>query len=46
MSKFRVLALLSGGKDSCYSAVQCVAEGHQIVAAANLAPEDVTGTEL
>ncbi|XP_035674610.1 diphthine--ammonia ligase-like [Branchiostoma floridae] len=35
----RVVALISGGKDSCYNMMQCVAEGHQIVALANLRPQ-------
>lgn len=35
----RVVALVSGGKDSCYNMMQCVIEGHQIVALANLRPE-------
>ncbi|CAI8024347.1 Diphthine--ammonia ligase [Geodia barretti] len=35
----RVVALISGGKDSCYSAMQCVAAGHTLVALANLQPE-------
>ncbi|XP_070578500.1 uncharacterized protein [Ptychodera flava] len=34
----RVVALISGGKDSCYNMMQCVAEGHEIVALANLRP--------
>ncbi|XP_043846076.1 diphthine--ammonia ligase isoform X1 [Dromiciops gliroides] len=34
----RVTALISGGKDSCYNMMQCVAAGHQIVALANLRP--------
>ncbi|XP_074145314.1 diphthine--ammonia ligase isoform X1 [Sminthopsis crassicaudata] len=34
----RVAALISGGKDSCYNMMQCVAAGHQIVALANLRP--------
>ncbi|XP_043929924.1 diphthine--ammonia ligase [Protopterus annectens] len=34
----KVVALISGGKDSCYNMVQCVAAGHQIVALANLRP--------
>ncbi|KAE8738160.1 hypothetical protein FOCC_FOCC016358 [Frankliniella occidentalis] len=34
----RVVALVSGGKDSCYNMVQCVAAGHDIVALANLSP--------
>ncbi|XP_061174693.1 uncharacterized protein LOC133183801 isoform X2 [Saccostrea echinata] len=35
----KVVALVSGGKDSCYNMMQCVSEGHQIVALANLKPE-------
>lgn len=31
--------MISGGKDSCYNMMQCVAEGHQIVALANLYPK-------
>ena len=38
--KFKVVALVSGGKDSCYSMLQCVAAGHEIVALANLRPKD------
>lgn len=34
----------SGGKDSCYNMMQCVAAGHQIVALANLRPAK-TGEE-
>lgn len=37
--KMRIVALISGGKDSCYNMMQCVAEGHQIVALANLYPK-------
>ncbi|KFR04039.1 Diphthine--ammonia ligase, partial [Opisthocomus hoazin] len=33
----------SGGKDSCYSMMQCVAAGHQVVALANLRPAENTG---
>ncbi|XP_029330253.1 diphthine--ammonia ligase isoform X2 [Mus caroli] len=36
----RVAALISGGKDSCYNMMQCIAEGHQIVALANLRPDE------
>uniref|UniRef100_A0A3B4BCG1 Diphthine--ammonia ligase n=1 Tax=Periophthalmus magnuspinnatus TaxID=409849 RepID=A0A3B4BCG1_9GOBI len=36
----RVVALISGGKDSCYNMVQCVEAGHQLVALANLRPEN------
>ncbi|XP_019407547.1 PREDICTED: diphthine--ammonia ligase [Crocodylus porosus] len=38
----RVVALISGGKDSCYNMMQCVAAGHQIVALANLRPAENT----
>lgn len=34
----RVVALVSGGKDSCFNMMQCVAAGHDIVALANLYP--------
>ncbi|NXL93225.1 DPH6 ligase, partial [Alectura lathami] len=33
----------SGGKDSSYNMMQCVAAGHQIVALANLRPAESTG---
>jgi len=35
----RVVGLVSGGKDSCYGMMQCVAAGHSLVALANLQPE-------
>lgn len=34
----RVVALISGGKDSTYNMMQCVAAGHKIVALANICP--------
>ncbi|KAI8367755.1 hypothetical protein BD560DRAFT_454888 [Blakeslea trispora] len=34
----KIVALISGGKDSCYNMMQCVANGHEIVALANLKP--------
>ncbi|PFX20718.1 Diphthine--ammonia ligase [Stylophora pistillata] len=34
----RVVALISGGKDSCYNMMQCVQQGHTIIALANLKP--------
>ena len=34
------LLACSGGKDSCYNAMQCVAAGHTLAALANLRPED------
>uniref|UniRef100_A0AAY4AQ56 Diphthine--ammonia ligase n=1 Tax=Denticeps clupeoides TaxID=299321 RepID=A0AAY4AQ56_9TELE len=36
----KVVALISGGKDSCYNMMQCVAAGHSIVALANLRPSN------
>ncbi|XP_041469317.1 diphthine--ammonia ligase-like [Lytechinus variegatus] len=37
----KMVALVSGGKDSCFNMMQCVAEGHDLVALANLYPQDV-----
>ncbi|RXG60933.1 Diphthine--ammonia ligase [Armadillidium vulgare] len=37
----KVAALISGGKDSCYNLMQCIAAGHTIEALANLCPKDV-----
>ncbi|MES1912589.1 MAG: hypothetical protein MHM6MM_004840, partial [Cercozoa sp. M6MM] len=34
----RVVGLISGGKDSIYSLVECVRHGHEVVCLANLAP--------
>ncbi|KAF7282425.1 hypothetical protein GWI33_002657 [Rhynchophorus ferrugineus] len=34
----RVVALVSGGKDSTFNMMQCIAAGHDIVALANLVP--------
>lgn len=42
----KIVALLSGGKDSCYNLVHCVANGHVLVAAASLGPEPGKGMEL
>ncbi|KPI92630.1 ATP-binding domain-containing protein 4 [Papilio xuthus] len=36
----RTVALISGGKDSCYNMLQCVGAGHTIVALANLQPQN------
>ena len=30
----------SGGKDSCYNMMQCIAHGHNIIALANLYPKN------
>ncbi|KAH9062846.1 hypothetical protein EDB87DRAFT_1710829, partial [Lactarius vividus] len=35
----RYIALLSGGKDSCYNLVHCQKNGHELVATASLGPE-------
>lgn len=35
----KYLALLSGGKDSCYNLLHCAKNGHELIAAASLAPE-------
>jgi diphthine-ammonia ligase len=34
----KVVALISGGKDSCFNMLKCFEEGHQIVCLANLFP--------
>ncbi|KAG9285365.1 hypothetical protein G9A89_010840 [Geosiphon pyriformis] len=36
----KVVALISGGKDSCFNMMHCVKNGHEIVALANLKPPD------
>jgi diphthine-ammonia ligase len=35
-----VVALISGGKDSLFSILHCIANGHRVVALANLHPKD------
>ena len=42
----KVVAIVSGGKDSCYSMIQCVAKGHEIVALANLRPKNHEGKKI
>ncbi|BFZ55943.1 hypothetical protein PYCC9005_002984 [Savitreella phatthalungensis] len=42
----KVVALVSGGKDSCFNMMHCVAEGHEIVALANLCPPPGKPDEL
>lgn len=41
----KVVGLLSGGKDSCFNLVHCVANGHDIVALASLGPPIGRGEE-
>jgi diphthine-ammonia ligase len=40
-SKMKVVALISGGKDSTYNMMQCVRNGHEIVALVNLKPPEL-----
>lgn len=35
-----VVALISGGKDSCFSMMCAVKQGHRVVALANLLPQE------
>lgn len=37
----KVVALISGGKDSCHNMLHCIAEGHDIVALAHLKPAEL-----
>ncbi|TKA72793.1 hypothetical protein B0A55_07325 [Friedmanniomyces simplex] len=38
MAGLKVVALISGGKDSLFSILHCIANGHEVVALANLHP--------
>ncbi|XP_073259975.1 diphthine--ammonia ligase isoform X3 [Populus alba] len=42
----KVVALVSGGKDSCYAMMKSIQFGHEIVALANLMPADDSVDEL
>ena len=42
----KTVALVSGGKDSCYNMMLCERYGHQVVALANLLPSDESVQEL
>ncbi|KAK8937127.1 hypothetical protein KSP39_PZI012557 [Platanthera zijinensis] len=42
----KVVALVSGGKDSCFAMMKCIDYGHEIVALANLMPVDDSVDEL
>ncbi|KAK4581442.1 hypothetical protein RGQ29_024901 [Quercus rubra] len=42
----KVVALVSGGKDSCYAMIKCIQYGHQVVALANLMPDDDSVDDL
>ena len=41
--KHMVIGLVSGGKDSCFNLMHCVANGHSLVALATLQPEPGIG---
>lgn len=41
----QVIALLSGGKDSCFNLMETVANGHTLTAVAGLLPEQGIGTQ-
>ena len=42
----KVVALVSGGKDSCYAMWLATKEGHEVVALANLLPQQTDPDEL
>lgn len=42
----RFVALISGGKDSVYSVIECERFGHELVCCGNLHPEDVSVEEI
>ena len=42
----KVVELVSGGKDSCYSLMKCVEDGHTIECLANLHPAETSTHEL
>lgn len=42
----KFVALVSGGKDSCYNILHCIRQGHELVALANLHPLDESLQEL
>lgn len=41
--KHKVIGLVSGGKDSTFNLLHCVANGHELVALATLTPEPGVG---
>lgn len=41
----KFVALISGGKDSCYNISYCQKYGHKLVAAASLRPMDGIGAD-
>jgi len=45
ISKLKVIGLISGGKDSIFSLLHCLANGHEVVALANLFPVATLGEQ-
>ena len=41
--KHKVIGLVSGGKDSCFNLLHCLANGHDLVAIATLQPASGIG---
>jgi Predicted ATPases of PP-loop superfamily len=41
----KFVALVSGGKDSFYSIMECIRNGHELVACAHLSPRTQNGTD-
>lgn len=44
--KMHYVALLSGGKDSCFNLLHCLRNGHKLVASASLGPEPGQGLTI
>ncbi len=45
--RMKFVALVSGGKDSCYNIMKCLSFGHELVCLANLCPPpDFTGEDM
>lgn len=40
----KYVALLSGGKDSCFNLIHCAHNGHDLIAAASLGPGEGKGS--
>ncbi|TID14802.1 hypothetical protein CANINC_004473 [Pichia inconspicua] len=41
----KFVALVSGGKDSCFNILHCLVEGHELICLANLYPESEEGND-
>ena len=42
----KFVALLSGGKDSCFNIMRCQSHGHELICLANLMPLDISTEEM